>query len=682
MPSENNNNDNQSRLLMPTLAANNRNTKAPLTPKLAPSNTPSNNSAARRAAARSEPPAAIKDDVKADQATPAKPFVVVDITPRLSSRKPRADSTQSTPNGTPNSGRPESKPTSPVRNGGLAGLNLNGFPSRPKSMINGSSSTTPLARSPGILSLARSGSEVGGRSDSPKFFHASDVKLQESGAKAAQQKKKSPFFYANGDREQLDERSPRATSPVLSAVSEKRSTGQLFHKDRVVADVITNTPLLSPPLTASPRLPIAPDAAPLLPAPSPPKDNIHLSYRKGVSQVIGVRNNIQKMKRTLPASILPDRSPLANYSEPQRRSSIDIPQKSANHRKSPSLSSVESSPSALSARKRSLTIADHLSSSANPSPLSTINDNIPGYMAASPRLKPLSIDTKSGVDGTANLAKSPIVSAYGTGKPEPFNELAANARRERKVLDLEISNSSLLAINRSLEKEVRKQKAELRRFRRLSRSGRFSTATARSISGGALSTLSEDGESLDHAFSDAAGDSEIDTSYLSDDDEPSDADSTMSPTMLANSDARHRANDERRLQQDLSKHRAMLVDSQRVNQSLKRCLGWTEELIKDGTKALEYQVRVNDVQLGGQVLAPDEGHKEHVPRGTAGALFHEDGREVGLLETWHDIQESRRPSFESESGDRDSGIEVGSEPPFRPAVSLSRSSFGGLEGTF
>ncbi|TKA69605.1 hypothetical protein B0A49_07109 [Cryomyces minteri] len=681
MPPEKNNN-NQSRPLMPTLAASNRNTKPPLTPKLAPSNTPSNNSAARRAAASSEPPAATKDDAKADQATPVKPFVVVDVTPRLSSRKSRADSAQSTPNGAPNSGRPKSKPTSPVRNGGLAGFNLNGFPSRPKSMINRSSSTVFLARSPGILSLGRSGSEVGGRSDSPKFFHASDVKLQESGAKAAQQKKQSPFFYANGDREQPDEHSPRATSPVLSAVSEKRSTGQLFHKDRAVADIITNTPLLSPSLTASPRSPIAPDTAPLLPAPSPPKDNIHLSYRKGVSQVIGVRNKVQRFNPTSPASILPDRSPLANYSEPQRRSSIEMPKKSANHRKSPSLSSVGSSSSALSARKRSLTLADHPSSSASPGPLSTVNDNIPSYMAASPRLRPLSIDTKSDLGGTSDLPKSPIVSAHGRSKPEPFNELAANARRERKVLDLEISNSSLLAINRSLEKEIRKQKAELRRFRRLSRSGRFSTATARSISGGALSTLSEDGESLDHAFSDATGDSEMETSYLSDDDEPSDADSTMSPTTLATSDARHRTNDERRLQQDLSKHRAMLVDSQRVNQSLKRCLGWTEELVKDGTKALEYQVRVNDVQLGGRVLAPDEEHEGHVPQVTAGALFHDYGRESGLLETWHDIQESKRPSFESESGDRDSGIEVESEPPFRPAVSLSRSSFGGLEGTF
>ena len=43
-----------------------------------------------------------------------------------------------------------------------------------------------------------------------------------------------------------------------------------------------------------------------------------------------------------------------------------------------------------------------------------------------------------------------------------------------------------------------------------------------------------------------------------------------------------------------------------MNQSLKRCLGWTEELIKEAKKALEYSVHVNDIQLGGRVLAPEE----------------------------------------------------------------------------
>lgn len=42
-----------------------------------------------------------------------------------------------------------------------------------------------------------------------------------------------------------------------------------------------------------------------------------------------------------------------------------------------------------------------------------------------------------------------------------------------------------------------------------------------------------------------------------------------------------------------------------MNQSIKRCLGWTEELIKEGNKALAYHVKVSDVELGGRVLVPD-----------------------------------------------------------------------------
>jgi hypothetical protein len=65
------------------------------------------------------------------------------------------------------------------------------------------------------------------------------------------------------------------------------------------------------------------------------------------------------------------------------------------------------------------------------------------------------------------------------------------------VLDLEISNSSLLAINRTLEREMRKQSAELRRFRRLSRSGRLSIRTISGQSKSSLGVLAEDGEDED-----------------------------------------------------------------------------------------------------------------------------------------------------------------------------------------
>lgn len=183
---------------------------------------------------------------------------------------------------------------------------------------------------------------------------------------------------------------------------------------------------------------------------------------------------------------------------------------------------------------------------------------------------------------------------------DKMNELASNARRERKVLDLEISNSSLLAINRTLERELRKQSAELRRYRRLTRSGCLSMTE--SIS----STLGRPRSSISATDDDRSENSDED--LLS----SSDEESTHSHTWTANinhtteHDLKHRIGDEKRFLLDLTKHRQLLIDSQQMNQSIRRCLGWTDSLIQEAKKALDYHVRVSDIDIGGRVLAPDE----------------------------------------------------------------------------
>jgi hypothetical protein len=162
---------------------------------------------------------------------------------------------------------------------------------------------------------------------------------------------------------------------------------------------------------------------------------------------------------------------------------------------------------------------------------------------------------------------------------------------------------------------MRKQTAELHRYRRLSRSGRLSIApgtSSRAVSG--LTTLSElepDGPSSlfnPSPSSPTGSDFSLGLSPLDSDDESSllTDDDPLSPAAQAAHDARHRRRDEARLLLDLSKHQELLIDSQKMNQSIKRCLGWTEELIKEGKKALEYHVKVSDVELGGRVLVPEE----------------------------------------------------------------------------
>lgn len=202
-------------------------------------------------------------------------------------------------------------------------------------------------------------------------------------------------------------------------------------------------------------------------------------------------------------------------------------------------------------------------------------------------------------------------------KLDHLNELAAKARRERKVLDLEISNSSLLAINRTLEREMRKQKEELRRLRRTSRrtmDRRLVSGTTARTTSSRMSGLTEImGDDEDMCF-DANGNlsSEADEDLLSSpyDETRSLSSSTSSPPPDRSSFGK----DTKRLDLDLSRHRSLLVDTQRLNQALKRCIDTTETLITEGKKALDYHVDVSEIEntppspmkRGGRVLEPSE----------------------------------------------------------------------------
>lgn len=239
---------------------------------------------------------------------------------------------------------------------------------------------------------------------------------------------------------------------------------------------------------------------------------------------------------------------------------------------------------------------------------------------------------------------SGLTSPKSSKGDDPLNELVANARRERKVQDLQITNASLEAINRTLERQLRKQTNELRRYKRLSRAGRLSSANtvppSRTVSDSAvsenpegplnelnLSDLSEEGEDdMDQE------DEDLDESELS---EPeSSGSANMSPDTAAVKDEKYRKRDENRLQIDLSKHQQLLVDSQKMNQSLKRCLGWTEELIKEGKRALAYQVRVSEVDIGGRV-AHEDGEKPFIYDGATLWDHSEEQDEHSLMD--HDV---------------------------------------------
>jgi len=138
---------------------------------------------------------------------------------------------------------------------------------------------------------------------------------------------------------------------------------------------------------------------------------------------------------------------------------------------------------------------------------------------------------------------------------------------------------------------VLKQKAELRRMRR--------TTRATSINN-RVSWLSEastvDEASFDMGDSSPPGPDSLDQSFAEDAGTPTRAygQAKQSSTKLDTA-----------LQLDLAKHKDILIDSQKMNLTIQRCLGMTEQLLKDAGTALEYQPTILN-----RVLTPEEREQE------------------------------------------------------------------------
>ncbi|OAF60405.2 hypothetical protein VC83_03437 [Pseudogymnoascus destructans] len=530
-------------------------------------------------------------------ATPVGSFLSDNITPRSGSRKSRLDSANPTPTGTPTALRP-TEPTlasggNLVYSGGLLSQ-LDDLPPKPT-----------VSFSPTISDVGSAQSQQAG-----KFFYASDAKSNNS--QPSRQRpgapKQNSFLYANGNAipSPTNQHGP---SPTLPA-SEDKSRPRFVHANGIpditklpytrAGSTVSTAPFSGPPRLAFQGRPSRPSrpSSPTKPADhnntyvarristvSPP--SIPVPFSPPLASAAYASPPLASAPYTSPPlTQAPYTSPpLYQNGAPTSGDEGPTPNPFWSRAKSPGVGQLDESRSAVESNEvRNV-----------PLPVTIDRTSLSSTEEGS---EPALADDSSSVSGL----RSPVKAG---GSLEQLNELAANARRERKVLDLEITNSSLAAINRTLEREMRKQSAELRRYRRLSRSGRLSIATAatRSSIG---SHLSLSGISEEDQFSDMSGEEYDDEG----DDDASELDSvddgTLSPTALAESDARHRKRDEERLQLDLEKYQQLLVDSQKMNQSIKRCLGWTEELILDGNKALAYKVHVSDVELGGRVLIADD----------------------------------------------------------------------------
>ncbi|OOQ83732.1 hypothetical protein PEBR_33312 [Penicillium brasilianum] len=556
MTSDKQNNGHLAKPFTPTLsAAFHRTSKAPLTPKLA---SPSpGHPVARRLAPPDHPYSTpTKDDISSVPPS----FLSANITPRSGSRTTRRDAAFSSPTNTTSAHSPPA-PYSQA----TVGLGVNGVRRTERSPARGvkpeqSRSLRAKTLTAEGQQASRPNSFTDFASNSPMFFHASDARSTTSSEVEApprqKQAKMSPassFVYANGDQERQ-----AAVEDFHSTISSvKRRSGGLPRP------IPASRPAASPsPRLKSPRIS---DAT------STPSDDTLSQYNANPDLAL-VENIMQRYSSS--PSVISERPQPPSLRQHRKSSSVD------------SNSQILTPPEGL--RASPVIISNTLGADGT---TPVMSDQIP-------TLRPRVFSNGSSVSTGPHVSRP-----LSPGKSDGPSDMALNARTERKIMDLEISNSSLLAINRTLEREMRKQNAELRRYRRLSRSGRLSMApSTRSFSGAALSTTSE----LDEENSEFSSVRSQDELYDSSDEDSVMDEGVLSPGSLAEHDAKHRAHDEKKFMLDLARHQELLVDSQKLNQSLKRCLDWTEELIKEGRKALEYNVRVQDVELGGRVLSPEE----------------------------------------------------------------------------
>jgi len=271
---------------------------------------------------------------------------------------------------------------------------------------------------------------------------------------------------------------------------------------------------------------------------------------------------------------------------------------SPGHRKIQSVSSTAQAPSRLSRIRTNSesTVTTPLKESSPVTsrlPRPSIDGGVPGDGGAK-----VTIAEEPPTPGSTTQAESETSGTTNT---------VGAARHERKLLDLEISNSSLLAINRSLEREVLKQKAELRRMRR--------TTRATSINN-RVSWLSEvstvDETSFDMGDSSPPGPDSIDQSFAEDADTPTRAYGQARVSSMKLDSALHL---------DLAKHKDILIDSQKMNLTIQRCLGMTEQLLKDAGTALEYQPTILNRN---RVLTPEEQEQARDGDSRSGDYFMRD----------------------------------------------------------
>jgi hypothetical protein len=156
---------------------------------------------------------------------------------------------------------------------------------------------------------------------------------------------------------------------------------------------------------------------------------------------------------------------------------------------------------------------------------------------------------------------------------------STKARAERKIKDLEISNTSLLAINRYLEKKIKRQAKDIEQFANL-----LESANATPIP--------------------------ISTPDSSDDEDDEVMESSLNPEEGIN-DVNDRTFFVEQAQQRTKTHIEYLKSADEFDKRLRKCLFMTNSLLQDAKKSLEYQVDHSPI---GTVKGHDDANESNGDR--------------------------------------------------------------------
>lgn len=156
---------------------------------------------------------------------------------------------------------------------------------------------------------------------------------------------------------------------------------------------------------------------------------------------------------------------------------------------------------------------------------------------------------------------------------ESVNLQVKQARSDRKIMDLEISNASLMAVNKYLEKKLRSQAKDIQYLK---------VSNENLIPGQVSETESEDD----------ASDDELENTH--DDDQTAES-TNQSPEEIELTEKT------KLIEQRMQSHIKFLESSEKVNKMMRHCLMITDSLLQQANKSLEYEVDPLDVKYGLQV---------------------------------------------------------------------------------